>query len=110
MVITRTRSNYTGIIIEHEREKSNEYFSTGRLSILQVDNGSNIVPLKINSTYGADASVLVQMSTESAQTTGMHCYKFPTTADTMYYLIGRLASVVALALALTINLKDLAVN
>ena len=36
-----------------------------------------------NSTYGADASVLVQMSTESAQTTCMHCYKFQTPADTM---------------------------
>ena len=30
--------------------------------------------LVINSTYGADASVLVQVSTESAQTTCMHCY------------------------------------
>ena len=28
----------------------------------------------INSTYGADASVLVQMSTDSPQTTCMHCY------------------------------------
>ena len=35
-----------------------------------------IVTYKINSTYGADASVLVQMNTESAQTTCMHCYKF----------------------------------
>ena len=33
----------------------------------------------INSTYGADASVLVQMNTESAQTTCMHCYKFQNT-------------------------------
>ena len=34
-----------------------------------------LIQLIINSTYGADASVLVQMSTESAQTTCMHCYK-----------------------------------
>ena len=32
----------------------------------------------------ADASVLVQMSTESAQTICMHCYKFQTPTDTMY--------------------------
>ena len=30
----------------------------------------------INSTYSADASVLVQMSTEAAKTTCMHCYNF----------------------------------
>ena len=39
---------------------------------------------EINSTYGADASVLVQMSTELAQTS-MHCYnlKHLHCADTM---------------------------
>ena len=30
----------------------------------------------INSIYDMDASVLVQMSTESPQTTCMHCYDF----------------------------------
>ena len=37
--------------------------------------------IEINSTYGADASVLVQNNTESAhvQTTYMHCYKFQNT-------------------------------
>ena len=34
------------------------------------------VQFTINSTYGVDASVLVQMSTESAQTTCMHFYNF----------------------------------
>ena len=34
----------------------------------------HVLPSIINSTYSADASVLVQMSTESAQTTCMHCY------------------------------------
>ena len=39
----------------------------------------------INSTYGAaDALVLIQMSTEPAQTTCMNCYQFQTPADTMY--------------------------
>ena len=37
---------------------------------------------EINSTYGADASVLVL--DESAQITYMHCYKYQTPADTMY--------------------------
>ena len=30
----------------------------------------------INSTYGANALVLFQMNTESAQTTCIHCYNF----------------------------------
>ena len=37
----------------------------------------------INSTYGADALALAQMSTELTQATCMHCYKFQTPADTM---------------------------
>ena len=61
----------------------------------------------ISSTYGADASVLVQMNTESAQTTCMHCYKFQNTYR-HHVLVGRFTSVTALAL--TINLEDLAVN
>ena len=35
--------------------------------------------LIINSTNGADASVLAQMNIESAQTICMHCYKFQNT-------------------------------
>ena len=49
--------------------------------------------MQINSTYGVDASVLVQMSTESAMTAIMHRYKFQTP---FIVLIGRLTSVAAL--------------
>ena len=43
-----------------------------------------VEPPEINSTYSADASVLVWVNTESAQITCMHCYKFQTPAATMY--------------------------
>ena len=56
----------------------------------------------INSTYGADASVLLQMSTESAQITCMHCYKFQTPADTMY-LQADVASVAIASLSANID-------
>ena len=61
----------------------------------------------INSTYRVDAIVLVQMSTESAQTTCMHCYKFQhlQTPCTVLVLVGKLTPVAALALM--INLEDL---
>ena len=52
-----------------------------------------IFTMQINSTYGVDASVLVQMSTESAMTAIMHRYKFQTP---FIVLVGRLTSVAAL--------------
>ena len=61
----------------------------------------------INSTYGADASVLVQISFESAQTTCMqHALlqiSTPLQTPCNSLIVGRLASVAALVLALTIN-------
>ena len=60
---------------------------------------------RINSTNDAAASVLVQMSTESAQTTWMHCYNLK---NLQTLIVGRLTSVAALALI--INLEDLVVN
>ena len=63
----------------------------------------------INSTYGADAMVLVQMSTESAQTTCMHYYKFQhLQTPCVLVLVGKLTPVAALALM--INLEDLHVH
>ena len=45
----------------------------------------------INRPNGANALVLVQMSTESAQATCMHCYKFQT-PDIMYLTTCRLVN------------------
>ena len=52
---------------------------------------------RFNSTYGGDASVLVQMSTESGQTTCVHCYKFQAPAGIMY-LQADLTSVAAFSI------------
>ena len=63
------------------------------MAVIELDNINHVIScvktvdpqklLNINSTYSADASMLVQMSTESAQSTCMHCYKSQTPADTM---------------------------
>ena len=59
----------------------------------------------INSTYGTDAPSLLQMSTESAQTTCMYCYKFQTPADSMY------CRQISISGSLSANIQeDLAVN
>ena len=55
------------------------HLMTGKLilySLLYHTHYNKWVTKLINSIYGADASVLVQMNTESPQTTCIHCYKF----------------------------------
>ena len=46
----------------------------------------------INSTYGADALVLVQMSTKSAQTTCMHCYNLNHLQTSCMYVLACMQS------------------
>ena len=67
---------------------------------MKLPQSYKIFAIIINNTYGADASVLVKMNTESAQKTCMHCYKFQNTynVQTPHVIVCKFTSVTALAL------------